>query len=121
MRRERRMNPKCLGKPVPDTFSARSAHLTGLKMRRITRDVSFDHLVGAQQDRRRQIDTDRRGGLQIHHHLELRRLLDRQIGGLGAVGDPINELSNAPEERCDTRPVAQQAARIHPFAEDKHG
>ena len=31
------MNPKCLGTSLPDTFSAKSAHLTGLKMRRITK------------------------------------------------------------------------------------
>ena len=48
MRRERRMNPKCLAGSVPDTFDAKSAHLTGLKMRRITRGALFDHLVGAQ-------------------------------------------------------------------------
>ena len=40
------MNPKCLAGVVPDTFSARSAHLTGLKMIRITRGASFDHLMG---------------------------------------------------------------------------
>src|SRR5262249_22305789 len=40
MRRERRMNPKCQTRPGFDTFSAKSAHLTGLKMRRITRAVS---------------------------------------------------------------------------------
>ena len=39
-------NPKCLGRSVPDTFDAKSADFTGLKMRRITRGVSFDHLVG---------------------------------------------------------------------------
>jgi hypothetical protein len=33
---------KCLAGTVPDTFSARSADLTGLKMIRITRGVSFD-------------------------------------------------------------------------------
>ena len=31
----------------------------------------FDHFVGTQQDRGRQLDADRLGGLQIHHHLEL--------------------------------------------------
>jgi hypothetical protein len=41
-------NPKCLAGMVPDTFSARSAHLTGLKMMLITRAVSFDHLIGQQ-------------------------------------------------------------------------
>jgi len=43
------MNPKCLGKDFPDTFGARSAHLTGLKMRRITRAVSFN-TSSARQD-----------------------------------------------------------------------
>ena len=47
MKRERMTNPKCLGRAIPDTFSARSADLTDLKMRRITRGASFDHLVGA--------------------------------------------------------------------------
>src|SRR6516164_11602449 len=46
------MNPKCLGRSVPDTFGAKSAHLTGLKMRRITRAASFDHLVGAGEQHR---------------------------------------------------------------------
>src|SRR6516162_5912462 len=47
------MNPKCQTRPGFDTFSAKSAHLTGLKMRRITRAASCvdgprlarDHLV----------------------------------------------------------------------------
>src|SRR6516164_1582003 len=46
------MNPKCLGGSVPDTFDAKNAHLTGLKMIRITRAVScrtsgFLHPPGA--------------------------------------------------------------------------
>jgi len=51
--RERRMNPKCLGGTVPDTFDAKSADSTGLKMIRITRAASFDHLVGAREQSRR--------------------------------------------------------------------
>src|SRR5215470_458967 len=39
------MNPKCLGRAVPDTFSAKSADSTGLKMRRITRAVLFDRIA----------------------------------------------------------------------------
>src|SRR6516164_5752934 len=34
------MNPKCQTRPGFDTFGARSADFTGLKMRRITRGVS---------------------------------------------------------------------------------
>jgi len=45
-RRERMMNPKCQTRPGFDTLSARSADLTGLKMRRITRR-EFISLLGA--------------------------------------------------------------------------
>ena len=44
------MNPKCLGRPLPDTIRVKSAHLTGLKMIRITRGVSFSHLVSASTE-----------------------------------------------------------------------
>src|SRR5262245_42503688 len=47
MKPERITNTKCQTRPVFDTFSARSADSTGLKMIRITRGASFDHLVGA--------------------------------------------------------------------------
>src|SRR5215469_12583447 len=43
---------------------------------------SFDHLVGAQQDRCRQVDSDCFGSLEVDGHLEFRRLIDRQIPGL---------------------------------------
>jgi hypothetical protein len=51
MKRERMTNPKCLGGDFPDTFNAKSADSTGLKMRRITRAASFDHLVGGHKQR----------------------------------------------------------------------
>jgi len=38
----------------------------------------LDHLVGAQQDRCRQLDADRLGGLEIDDQLEFCGLLDRQ-------------------------------------------
>jgi hypothetical protein len=33
-------NAKCLGERVPDTFDARSAHLTGLKMMPVNRAIN---------------------------------------------------------------------------------
>ena len=32
----------------------------------------FDHLIGAQQDRGRQLDADRLGGFEVDHHLKFR-------------------------------------------------
>ena len=43
---------------------------------------SFDHLVGAGQQRRRHLDAERLRGGQIDNQLELGRLLDRKVGGL---------------------------------------
>jgi hypothetical protein len=40
----------------------------------------FDHLVGLRQQYLRHSDTDRLRSLEVHDELELRRLLDRQIG-----------------------------------------
>jgi hypothetical protein len=77
MRRERRMNPKYQTRPRFDNLSARSAHLTGLKMRRITRVSSFDDLVSGHEQCLRNRKSKRFGGLKIDHELVLRRLCDR--------------------------------------------
>src|SRR5262249_50321382 len=76
------MNPKCLGTTVPDTFSAKSADSTGLKMRRITRAVSLDRLVGEREQLVWHRKTERLGGLKIDCQLEFGGLHHRQVGGL---------------------------------------
>ena len=45
----------------------------------------LDHLVGAGEDRGWDGEPESLGDVEIDHQLEGRRLLDRQIGGLGAV------------------------------------
>src|SRR5215510_12419405 len=96
MRRERMTNPKCLGRAIPDTFSARSADLTGLKMRRITRGASFDDLVCACEQRWRHFEAERPGGLEIDHQRILYRRLDRQVGCLLTPQNAIDVAGGLP-------------------------
>src|SRR6516165_12413656 len=81
------MNPKCLGGPIPDTFRAKSPHLMGLKMRRITRAASFDHLVGEQLQRVGHLDAEQSRRLRVDDKLEFARLQDRQFGWLCTFED----------------------------------
>src|SRR6516164_3741687 len=54
--------------------------------------VSFDHIVGAQQERCRQINTDCFGSLEVDNQFELRWLLNRQVGRLCSLGDTIHKV-----------------------------
>jgi len=77
------------------TFDARSAHLTGLKMIRITRGGSFDHLVGEREQPVRNLEAERLGGLEIDHQLVFGRRLHRQVGRLRPPEDAINIAGRA--------------------------
>jgi len=52
---------------------------------------SFDHLVGALQQRCRHFDAERLGGLEVYDQFELGRLLDRQVGWLRTLKNLVNE------------------------------
>ena len=71
MRREQRMNPKCQTRPGFDTFSAKSADLTGLFSMLINRGGSFDHLVGACKQCRRYFNAKRFRGFEVDRQLIL--------------------------------------------------
>jgi hypothetical protein len=49
--------------------------------------ASFDHFVGARQQRRRHGDAERPGGLEVDDQLNLGWLLDRQIRRFCAFKD----------------------------------
>ena len=51
------------------------------------RPVSFDYLVGTADERQRESNAKRLGGLEIDEHLNLHDLLHRQIGGPDALED----------------------------------
>jgi hypothetical protein len=50
---------------------------------------SLDHLVGAGDEQRRQVEAERARSLEIDRQIELGWQLDRQIGGLGALQDSV--------------------------------
>jgi hypothetical protein len=54
-----------------------------------SRRLTFDHLVGDGQQRRRHSEAEHRGGLGIDDKLELGRLHDRQVRGIGIVSRPV--------------------------------
>src|SRR5262249_28327262 len=57
----------------------------------------FNDLVGAQQQRLRNRQAQRLGGLEIDHQLELGGLLDWEISGLGAFEDLVHVTCGTPK------------------------
>src|SRR5262249_30386215 len=116
MRRERMMNPKCLGRNVPDTFDARSADFTGLKMRRITRAASFDHLVGKNIHLGRDRDTKRVRRITVDHQIESGWLLDRQIARARTFEYLVHVSGCAPVELEKASAIAHHSADFCKFS-----
>ena len=73
---------------------------------------SFDHLVGAQQDRCRQLDADRLGGLEIDDEIELGRLLDPKVGRLRPAQNLVNVVGGAPKQAREVRCIGHQTSRL---------
>jgi hypothetical protein len=78
--------PQC---PVSDGRPKRRPVVMGQKR---PWPVSLDHLVGSRQQHLGHRNAKRIRGLEIDPKLELRRLLDRDIGGLDAA-EQLDELS----------------------------
>src|SRR5262249_21982543 len=113
---ERTMNRQCKIWPRFDNFGARSADLTGLKMRRITRVASFNHLVGACEQREWEGKTERLRGLHVDDQLDLRDLLDRQVRRPLAFEDAADVDSGLTIRIGNPGSVAHQAAGGHELA-----
>jgi hypothetical protein len=58
--------------------------------------ASFDHLVGAGEQRRRHFQANRLRHEQVNDEVELGLLLDRKIGGLRPPQNLVDQVAGAP-------------------------
>src|SRR5262245_31267914 len=65
----------------------------------------LDHLVGLGEQRGRHGEAERIRGLAIYDQLELGGLLHREVSGLGALQDFVDEGGCAPDEDSTVRTV----------------
>src|SRR5262245_20596290 len=72
----------------------------------------LDHFVSSGEQRRRYGQAERLRRLEVDHQLELRRLLDGEVGGLGPLQDLVHEVGKTPPEVDGARPVRHQSPRI---------
>src|SRR5215470_13199175 len=75
---------------------------------------SLNDLIRPRQHRRRDGQAERLGGLEVDDELELGRLLDREIGGLGTLEDLCHIGSGASIEISEIRAVAHEGACLRP-------
>src|SRR5271169_3754838 len=86
--------------------------------------VSLDHLVGAGKDRWRHSEAEFAGGFEIDDQLEGSRLLDWQIGRLGAFEDLSGVYAELAPYVGETSSIAHQAAKLDelaPFIDRRNG
>jgi len=72
-------------------------------------------VVGAEEERGRQAQVEGSGRPLVDHQLDCRRLLDGEVRGPGTFEDAVDVARGASEQVGDSRPVADQAARLREF------
>src|SRR4029453_191111 len=74
----------------------------------------LDHLIRPPQERRRDGQAERLGGLEVDDQLKLRGLLYGQVGGIGAFQDLVHVGGGTPPYLRAVWTIAQQASPLHP-------
>src|SRR6266851_6332169 len=72
----------------------------------------LDHLIRPLQERRRDRQAEGLGGLEIDDEFILGRLLDRKVGGLRALEDPVHVSGGAAKEIRIIRAISHQPASL---------
>src|SRR5215213_1626295 len=71
--------------------------------------ASFDHFVGASEERRRDGNVEGCSCLEVNHELVPGGLLDRQVGWLGSPQNPVHVGRRSPVEIESIRSIAHQS------------
>jgi hypothetical protein len=72
---------------------------------------SFDDLVGAGEDQRRDRETQRSRRFHVDHQFEPARLLDREVSWLDSLQDAINEIGLSPRRIEEVRTIGWAGSR----------
>src|SRR5262249_56824051 len=70
---------------------------------------SLNQRISLCDEERRNFETERLGGLEIDHQLELGGLLDRQVGGLRTLENLVHVGSGAPIQISKVRSIGHEA------------
>src|SRR5437773_1162194 len=75
----------------------------------------LDHFIRPPQQRRRDRQAERLGGLEVDDQLEFGRLLHGEIGGLRAFQDLVDVLGRSTVQLTSIPTVRHQSSHLHPF------
>src|ERR1700676_2598959 len=94
---------------IPDS-SRTSLHFRKVPNKR-HRNASLNYLVSAAEHRLRNCEAEHLGSLEIDDHLDLRRPLDRQIGGFRTTENAAGIVAGLLVRMGEVGSVANQASR----------